>query len=111
MPREEDDLLRAEGDGSVGEDHVHQNAHRRASQHAQHGAAGDEAYQKAHQRADRGQALQSDVDQARPLGVQLRQRQKDQGRGHADAGEDDVHDKFHIRPPPSVSPSAFPGTP
>ena len=66
-------MVRAEGDGGKGVDHIDQQARQRTAQQTDPVGTGDVAHQKAHQRADGRQALQADIHHAGPLAVQLGQ--------------------------------------
>ena len=87
---------RHRGDGV---DHIDQQTRQCAAQQAQPVGAGDVAGQKAHQRADGGKTLQTDVDHAGPLSVQLRQRDQQQGDGQANGGQKQAGDPIHYLSP------------
>ena len=67
-------MVRAEGDGGKGVDHIDQQARQRTAQQTDPVGAGNVAHQKAHQRADGGKTLQTDIDHTGSLPVQLGER-------------------------------------
>ena len=83
-------LLCTEGYGSVGVYHVHQYACGGARQNAQKGVAGYKAHKEAHKGAYGGQAFKAYMYQARPLGIQLCQRQEYEGRSHSYTREEKI---------------------